>query len=145
MKSASCRATAPTQHRRRGHPPHQDGRRSAQSRDLIQILGDLKGTTQRGGPGAAQPRPAQTPDTGPCVRSTRGAQRWHRQLGAESEAFPVGLTALTENGARKIYSFNASGNYISAGGMWGLDLFHTHQAREGSSPTFDKSQNRINK
>lgn len=59
--------------------------------------------------------------------------------------FPVGLTALTENGARKIYSFNASGNYISAGGMWGLDSFHTHQAREGSSPTFDKSQNRINK
>ena len=87
------------------------------------------------------------PPADPNCTARRISQGWEVAwaLGAELEAFPVGLTALTENGAQRFIHLNASGNYISAGGMWGLDSFHAHQAQEGSSPTFEKSQNRINK
>lgn len=46
----------------------------------------------------------------------------------------MGLTAVTANDAQKIYSFNASGNYIPAGGVWGLDPFHAHRERGCSGP-----------
>lgn len=48
------------------------------------------------------------------MQALRGSEwwMWHRQLGAEARAFPLGLTAATANGAWKIYSFNPSGNYI---------------------------------